>query len=167
VETLVSDLRSWLLSKGIVASLQWCARLTTLKASLTLKKSPFAAGEESVPAGMHHNDLLTLWSSHLTVSAEKENTMKALGAEIIRTPTEAAHDSPESNLGRAATLLKEIPNAVMLNQYGNPNSECTSLLSFGKPTTRGENEPQGVHSRVATFTSSLRSSPVYDRLSPF
>lgn len=46
--------------------------------------------------------------------------MRALGAEIIRTPTEAPHDSPESNIGRAATLLKEIPNAVMLNQYDNP-----------------------------------------------
>lgn len=49
--------------------------------------------------------------------------MKALGAELIRTPTEAAHDSPDSNLGRAQTLLKEIPNAVMLNQYDNPNSK--------------------------------------------
>ncbi|KAK4053539.1 cystathionine beta-synthase [Microbotryomycetes sp. JL201] len=54
------------------------------------------------------------------MSIEKENTMRALGAEIIRTPTEAAHDSPDSNIGRAKTLLQEIPHAVMLNQYDNP-----------------------------------------------
>ncbi|KAL8276619.1 hypothetical protein RQP46_010968 [Phenoliferia psychrophenolica] len=56
------------------------------------------------------------------MSKEKENTIKALGAEIIRTPTEAAHDSPDSNMGRANTLLQEIPNAVMLDQYGNPDN---------------------------------------------
>lgn len=54
--------------------------------------------------------------------------MKALGAEVIRTPTEAAHDSPDSNLGRAESLLKEIPNAVMLNQYDNPDSKSTLPL---------------------------------------
>lgn len=51
--------------------------------------------------------------------------MRALGAEVIRTPTEAAHDSPDSNLGRASALLKEIPHAVMLNQYDNSNSAST------------------------------------------
>lgn len=59
--------------------------------------------------------------------------MKALGAEVIRTPTEAAHDSPDSNLGRAESLLKEIPNAVMLNQYDNPNS--MSSCPSGSPHT--------------------------------
>ena len=29
------------------------------------------------------------------MSMEKEVTLKALGAEIIRTPTEAGHDDPE------------------------------------------------------------------------
>ncbi|SCV67706.1 BQ2448_5317 [Microbotryum intermedium] len=56
------------------------------------------------------------------MSIEKENTMVALGAELIRTPTEAAHDSPDSNIGKAKQLLKEIPNAVMLNQYDNENN---------------------------------------------
>lgn len=47
----------------------------------------------------------------------------ALGAEIIRTPTDAAHDSPFSNIGKAKELLKGIEGAVMLDQYGNENSE--------------------------------------------
>ncbi len=33
------------------------------------------------------------------MSQEKVDVLKALGAEIIRTPTEAAFDSPESHIG--------------------------------------------------------------------
>lgn len=33
------------------------------------------------------------------MSTEKVDVLKALGAEIIRTPTEAAFDSPESHIG--------------------------------------------------------------------
>ncbi|GAA5890263.1 hypothetical protein JCM5296_002866 [Sporobolomyces johnsonii] len=54
------------------------------------------------------------------MSREKQNTLKAVGAEIIRTPTEAAHDSPESHIGVANRLVREIPHAVMLDQYNNP-----------------------------------------------
>ncbi|CAJ0751779.1 5314_t:CDS:2, partial [Entrophospora sp. SA101] len=43
-----------------------------------------------------------------------------LGAEIVRTPTEAAWDSPESHIGVANRLNKEIPNSVILDQYKNP-----------------------------------------------
>jgi cystathionine beta-synthase len=35
------------------------------------------------------------------MSQEKVDVLKALGAEIIRTPTEAAYDSPESHIGVA------------------------------------------------------------------
>ncbi|KAG0168073.1 hypothetical protein DFQ28_005359 [Apophysomyces sp. BC1034] len=54
------------------------------------------------------------------MSQEKVDILKALGAEIIRTPTEAAWDAPESHIGVAKKLQKEIPNAVILDQYGNP-----------------------------------------------
>lgn len=53
------------------------------------------------------------------MSNEKVSVLKALGAEIIRTPTEAAWDSPESHIGVARKLEKELPNAVILDQYGN------------------------------------------------
>ncbi|CAH6719461.1 cystathionine beta-synthase [[Candida] jaroonii] len=53
------------------------------------------------------------------MSNEKVSVLKALGAEIIRTPTEAAWDSPESHIGVARKLEKEIPNAVILDQYSN------------------------------------------------
>ena len=56
------------------------------------------------------------------MSMEKEVTLKALGAEIVRTPTEAAHDDPESILGVARRLHNEIPNSHILDQYANPNN---------------------------------------------
>jgi cystathionine beta-synthase len=54
------------------------------------------------------------------MSQEKVDVLKALGAEIIRTPTEAAWDAPESHIGVARRLNKEIPNSVILDQYSNP-----------------------------------------------
>jgi hypothetical protein len=50
------------------------------------------------------------------MSQEKVDVLKALGAEIIRTPTEAAFDSPESHIGVALRLNKEIPNSHILDQ---------------------------------------------------
>lgn len=56
------------------------------------------------------------------MSQEKVDVLKALGAEIIRTPTEAAWDSPESHIGVAKRLNKEILNSHILDQYGNPSN---------------------------------------------
>ena len=56
------------------------------------------------------------------MSAEKVNVLKGLGAEIVRTPNEAAFDSPESHIGVAKRLEKEIDDAVILDQYGNPSN---------------------------------------------
>lgn len=65
------------------------------------------------------------------MSLEKELTMRALGAEIIRTPTEAASQSPLSNLGLAKRLKEAIPNAVILDQYGNPNNPLAHEFTTG------------------------------------
>jgi cystathionine beta-synthase len=56
------------------------------------------------------------------MSQEKVDVLKALGAEIYRTPTEAAWDSPESHIGVAKRLNNEIPNSHILDQYGNPSN---------------------------------------------
>jgi cystathionine beta-synthase len=56
------------------------------------------------------------------MSNEKVDVLKALGAEIIRTPTEAAFDSPDSHIGVAKRLLNEIPNSHILDQYSNPSN---------------------------------------------
>lgn len=53
------------------------------------------------------------------MSKEKVDVLKALGAEIIRTPSEAAYDAPESHISVAKRLMEELPNAHILNQYSN------------------------------------------------
>jgi len=57
------------------------------------------------------------------MSGEKVNTMKRLGASILRTPTEAAWNAPDSHITLAARLQKAIPRSHVLDQYknrGNP-----------------------------------------------
>ncbi|KAJ2802247.1 cystathionine beta-synthase, partial [Coemansia guatemalensis] len=54
------------------------------------------------------------------MSQEKVDILRALGAQIIRTPTEAAWDSPESHISVANRLHKEIPNSIILGQYISP-----------------------------------------------
>lgn len=56
------------------------------------------------------------------MSPEKVAVLRALGATIIRTPTQAAFDSPESHIGVARRLQKEIPNSHILDQYANPDN---------------------------------------------
>jgi cystathionine beta-synthase len=56
------------------------------------------------------------------MSREKQVVLEALGAEIIRTPTEAAWDAPESHIGVAKRLREVLPNAHILDQYGNPEN---------------------------------------------
>jgi len=56
------------------------------------------------------------------MSQEKVDVLKALGAQIIRTPTEAAWDAPESHIGVAKKLNSEIPNSHILDQYANPSN---------------------------------------------
>ncbi|KAK3672098.1 cystathionine beta-synthase [Recurvomyces mirabilis] len=66
------------------------------------------------------------------MSSEKVSVLKALGAEIIRTPTSAAWDSPESHIGVARRLEKEIPGGVILDQYNNPNNPLAHELGTAK-----------------------------------
>ncbi len=56
------------------------------------------------------------------MSPEKVSVLRALNATIIRTPTQAAFDSPESHIGVARRLQKELPNAHILDQYGNADN---------------------------------------------
>ena len=53
------------------------------------------------------------------MSKEKVDVLKALGAEIVRTPTEAAWDSPDSHIGVAKRLNKEIAGSWIPDQYSN------------------------------------------------
>lgn len=62
------------------------------------------------------------------MSPEKVAVLRALGAEVVRTPTQAAYDSPESHIGVARRLEKEIPGGVILDQYANPENPAAHEL---------------------------------------
>lgn len=53
------------------------------------------------------------------MSREKQVVLEGLGAEIHRTPTEAAWDAPDSHIGVAERLKQIIPRSHILNQYTN------------------------------------------------
>ena len=56
------------------------------------------------------------------MSKEKQIALEALGAEIIRTPTEAKSSDPESHISVAKKLNNEIENSHILDQYSNPSN---------------------------------------------
>ena len=56
------------------------------------------------------------------MSKEKQIALEALGAEIVRTPTEAKSSDPESHISVAKKLNKEIENSHILDQYSNPSN---------------------------------------------
>jgi cystathionine beta-synthase len=59
-------------------------------------------------------------------------TLEALGAEIIRTPTEAAWDAPESHIGVALQLREILPNSHILDQYANPDNPDAHYEGTGR-----------------------------------
>nr|XP_008510338.1 PREDICTED: cystathionine beta-synthase-like [Equus przewalskii] len=56
------------------------------------------------------------------MSMEKVDVLRALGAKIVRTPTNARFDSPESHVGVAWRLKNDIPNSHILDQYRNASN---------------------------------------------
>ena len=66
------------------------------------------------------------------MSQEKQVVLEALGAEIIRTPTEAAWDAPESHIGVAKQLNEVIPNSHILDQYSNPHNPSAHEENTGR-----------------------------------
>lgn len=66
------------------------------------------------------------------MSQEKQVVLEALGAEIIRTPTEAAWDAPESHIGVAKRLHEVIPNSHILDQYANPSNPLAHAEGTGR-----------------------------------
>src|SRR5689334_23416391 len=54
------------------------------------------------------------------MSQEKIDALRALGAEVIVTPTQVDHHDPRSYHSVALRLSREIPNSIYPNQYENP-----------------------------------------------
>jgi cystathionine beta-synthase len=54
------------------------------------------------------------------MSQEKIDALRALGAEVIVTPSQVEHHDPRSYHSVALRLSREIPNSIFPNQYENP-----------------------------------------------
>lgn len=66
------------------------------------------------------------------MSKEKIEVLKALGSKIVRTPTEAPHDSPESHISVSDKLNKDIPGSWIPNQYDNQNNWKAHYYTTGE-----------------------------------
>jgi cystathionine beta-synthase len=66
------------------------------------------------------------------VSQEKQNALKAYGAQIIVTPTAAPPNSPEHYVNVAKKLAAETPNSFRIDQYDNPKNPEAHYLATGK-----------------------------------
>ncbi|MGB0403782.1 MAG: pyridoxal-phosphate dependent enzyme [Salibacteraceae bacterium] len=64
-------------------------------------------------------------------SKEKMDILRAMGAEVIVTPTSVAPEDPRSYYSVAKRLAKEIPNSLYVNQYDNPSNAKAHYLSTG------------------------------------
>ncbi len=96
------------------------------------------------------------------MSAEKANVLKGLGATVIRTPTEAAFDAPESHIGVSLKLRDE--GAILLDQYCNPSNPIGKNFKFSKlnwELGRSLNTPP--LSKRSDINLTYSSSRFYDR----
>ena len=65
------------------------------------------------------------------MSLEKINRLKALGAQVVVTPTNVAADDPRSYYETAKRLARETPNSFYPNQYHTPDNIEAHYLSTG------------------------------------
>ncbi|MGB2868146.1 MAG: cystathionine beta-synthase [Bacteroidota bacterium] len=65
------------------------------------------------------------------MSIEKIRLLRALGAEVIVTPTAVPHESPESYTEVAKRVVRETPNSILANQYYNPKNPESHLKTTG------------------------------------
>ena len=65
------------------------------------------------------------------MSKEKQNMMRAYGAEVVVTPTEVPADSPESYYSVAKRIAQETPNSYYPDQYNNPKNIDAHYYSTG------------------------------------
>lgn len=65
------------------------------------------------------------------MSQEKINALKAMGAEVVVTPTNVPADDPRSYYETSKRIARETPGSFMLNQYHNKDNIEAHYLSTG------------------------------------
>lgn len=65
------------------------------------------------------------------MSHEKIQLLRAFGAKVVVTPTAVAPEDPRSYYNVAKRLVEETPNAILANQYHNPENPRSHYLTTG------------------------------------
>jgi cystathionine beta-synthase len=65
------------------------------------------------------------------MSQEKIQLLRAYGARVVITPTAVAPDDPRSNISVSGRIVEETPNAILANQYHNPENPRSHYLTTG------------------------------------
>jgi len=65
------------------------------------------------------------------MSEEKVKLLRSYGARVVITPTAVAPEDPRSYYEVAKKLARETPNAILANQYHNPDNPKTHELQTG------------------------------------
>lgn len=65
------------------------------------------------------------------VSVEKQNLLRAYGAQVVVTPTNLLPDHPDSYYGVARRMASEIPGAFHPDQYSNPENPAAHERTTG------------------------------------
>jgi cystathionine beta-synthase len=87
------------------------------------------------------------------VPVEKEYMIKAYGAEVVRCPTDAAPDSPESYYNVAKRIAQE-RDGVLSNQYHNPMNPEAHYRSTGPEIWRDTGGQNNAGTRRSRRTAS-------------
>jgi len=66
------------------------------------------------------------------MSKEKQDVLKGLGAEIIRTDTSLAFDHPESHISLALKRCAENSNCILADQYNNASNPLAHYDGTGE-----------------------------------
>src|SRR5512143_2124571 len=65
------------------------------------------------------------------MSQEKIQLLRAFGAKVVITPTAVAPEDPRSYYNVARRIVAETPNAILANQYHNPENPRSHYLTTG------------------------------------
>src|SRR6266700_6302927 len=85
------------------------------------------------------------------MSQEKIDALRALGAEVIVTPSQVDHHDPRSYHSVALRLSREIPNSIFPNQYENPANTEAHYKTTG-PEIREQTEGRITHVVIGVGT---------------
>lgn len=83
----------------------------------------------AMAAAVHGYKVVCVMSTKQSV--DKQNMLRAMGAEVVVTPADVGPDDPRSYYSVAKKIAAERPNAILGNQYDNPANEEAHYQTTG------------------------------------